>query len=162
MTRRRAIAKPEKFSLMDELMASPMAPWPAAQSLPRIGVARAAMVAMSSPDTANVRSWADCNMAGNIIETLIAQGIAEDPHGLLADAFAELSALARPGGAVAALPPASVAAVAAMIDDFADLLTQAPARTIVHAYRATSKRLAEIEAGHSQPHDFHIDTRGQV
>jgi hypothetical protein len=46
--------------------------------------------------------------------------------------------------------------VAALIDDYAHLISVLPERTTVSAHRLTERRIRDILRGKSQPHDIEI------
>ena len=146
--------------MMDELLASPTDPAPEVHAA-RIASARAAVVAMRSPETASITAWSLCCMVGNVLETMLQQGLVADPDGLLQDGFDALKratqATRAPGDPVI-LPPADYPVVEAMVEDWAAVMVAAPARSIVRAFRATDRRIRDIEAGRLQPHDYTVTT----
>lgn len=145
---------------MDELLASPVNPSPEVHAA-RIASARAALVQMRSHETASITSWSLCCMVGNVLETMLQQGLVADPDGLLQDGFDALkraTQAARAPGDPVILPPADYPVVEAMVEDWAAVMVAAPARSIVQAFRATDRRIRDIEAGRLQPHDYTVTT----
>ena len=61
-------------------------------------------------------------------------------------------------GAPVALPPADFPVVEAMVEDWAAVMVAMPARDIIRAFRATDRRIRDIEAGRLQPHDYTVTT----
>ena len=100
-------------------------------------------------------------MVGNVLETLLQHGVAADPDGLLQDAFDCLkraTAATRSPGDPVTLPASDFPAVANMIEDWAAIMVAAPARDVIRAFRATHRRIQDIEAGRLQPHDYTVTT----
>lgn len=83
---RSSVAQIDCFSMMDELLASPTEPAPEVHAA-RIASARAAVAAMRLPETASITVWSLCCMVGNVLETMLQQGLVQDPDGLLQDGF---------------------------------------------------------------------------
>lgn len=157
---RSSVAKIDCFTLMDELLASPVQPDPAVHA-GRIAAARLSVQQLAGQETASITAWSLCCMVGNVLETMLQQGLVHDPDGLLQDGFDALkraAQAARAPGDPITLPPADVPVVAAMVEDWATVMQEAPARDVIRAFRATDRRIREIEAGRLQPHDFTITT----
>lgn len=146
--------------MMDELLASPTEPAPEVHAA-RIASARLALEQLRTPETATVTAWSLCCMVGNVLETMLQQGLVQDPDGLLQDGFDALKRAAQatraPGDPVT-LSPADYPIVAGMVEDWAAVMVAAPARSIIRAFRATDRRIREIEAGKVKPHDFTVTT----
>lgn len=159
-SRRPSVAQIDCFSMLDELLASPTDPAPEVHTQ-RIAAARAAVASMRSLETASITSWSLCCMVGNILETMLQHGLVADPDGLLQDGFDALkraTEAVRAPGAPAALPPADFPVVEAMVEDWAAVMVAMPARDIIRAFRATDRRIRDIEAGRLQPHDYTVTT----
>lgn len=159
-SRRSSVAQIDCFSMLDELLASPTDPAPEVHTN-RIAAARSAVVSMRSPETASITAWSLCCMVGNILETMIQLGLVADPDGLLQDGFDALkraTEAVRAPGAPVALPPADFPVVEAMVEDWAAVMVAMPARDIIRAFRATDRRIRDIEAGRLQPHDYTVTT----
>lgn len=160
-SRRSSVAQIDCFTMMDELLASPEEPAPPEVHAGRIVAARSALVRMRSPETANITAWSLCCMVGNILETMLQHGLVADPDGLLQDGFDALKrateATRAPGDPVI-LPPADFPVVEAMVEDWAAVMVAMPARDIIRAFRATDRRIRDIEAGRLQPHDYTVTT----
>lgn len=156
---RSARAAMDCFTMVDELMASPTEPAAPEVHAVRIALARESLNLMRSPETATVAAWSVCCMVGNCTETMLRQGLAADPDGLLQDAFDALKRAARavrvPSDPIS-IPPEDFASVANMVEDWASILEQAPARDVVRAFRATDRRIREIEAGKVGPDDYAV------
>ena len=159
-SRRSSVAQIDCFTHWDELLASPDDPAPEAHA-GRIAAARAALEQMRSPEAASITAWSLCCMVGNVLETMLQHGVAADPDGLLQDGFDALKratqATRAPGDPVV-LPAADFPAVEGMVEDWATLIATAPARAVIRAFRATDRRIRDIEAGRLQPHDYTVTT----
>ena len=145
------------FTLMDEVMASPVQPLPASVTEWRIETVQAALARMALPGAATVGDWSLCCVAGNVLETMLSKGLVADPDGLLQDAFSALrtaAGLLQSATQPAPLAPHDHALVAGMVEDWASVMREAPARLVVHCLRATDARVSAIESGRLQPHDF--------
>jgi hypothetical protein len=160
-SRRSSVAQIDCFTLMDELLASPSQPAAPDVHRFRISAAREAVVRMRTPETANITAWSLCCMVGNVLETMLQQGLVADPDGLLQDGFDALkraNQAARAPGDPVVLPAADWPVVEGMVEDWVAVLTEAPARDVIRAFRATDRRIRDIEAGRLQPHDYTVTT----
>lgn len=153
-----SVVQADWFSKADELNASPKRPCPASHVV-RIRMLRAAMEALRVPATATIEAWSLACMAGNVLESMLAHKLITDEQGLLQDAFDALkrsaAATYKPGDAIV-LSVADWVLVNNMAEDFIGVLEQAPARDVIKAFRATDRRIREIEAGRVQAHDYTI------
>lgn len=160
-SRRSSVAQIDCFTMMDELLASPDDPAAPEVHAGRIGAARLALEQMRSPETASITAWSLCCMVGNVLETMLQHGLVADPDGLLQDGFDALKratqAVRAPGDPVV-LPAADFPVVEGMVEDWAAIMTTAPARSIIRAFRATDRRIRDIEAGRLQSHDYTVTT----
>lgn len=164
----RAKAPPQKlhatvsasFTLMDELLASAIDPIAPPLNAPRIQAARDAVQALASPETATPKAWGICCAVANFMETMLDDGLAQDPDGLLQDAFAALKHAVDSGdtlkGAIT-IPPDAYPAVRHLVDDWCELLEQAPARDVIRSMRRTEARTRQIAAGKMRPGDRYVD-----
>lgn len=102
--------------------------------------------------------WRVCSDAVNLMETLVAMKVVEDSSGLLADAVTALAMAGRrhkAGGSIRLDAP-GIKAVRAVLEDYAAVIEQVPARTMLMAHRATEKRIHEILRGRRRPHDVEV------
>ena len=84
--------------------------------------------------------------------------VVEDSSGLLADAVTALAMAGRrhmDGGHIRLDAP-GIKAVRAVLEDYAAVIEQVPARTMLMAHRATEKRIHEILQGRRRPHDVEV------
>lgn len=144
------------YTALDEMMASPTEPAPTGTHEAGIAGVVRALGAMTSPETASAAHWSVCSMVGNVVETMLKQGLVQDPDGLLQDAFDALkaAATAAESGAPLLLTGAALTAVENMMTDWGIVLKTAPARSVIRAFRATSQRMKDMAAGRLQPHDY--------
>jgi hypothetical protein len=147
------------YTMWDELMASPTEPLALDKrtyQLSRMwqGLASIERDAMPSKD-----DWRVCSDAVNLLETLVNQGVMQDPDGLLPAAVA---ALAEAGqrhlrvGAAIRLSAPGIFAIRSVLEDYADAIEQLPARVVIHAHRATEKRIQDIVRGRARAHDVEV------
>jgi hypothetical protein len=112
--------------------------------------------------------WRVCSDAVNLMETLTTCGPwldcsgrqvdVTDESGLLMDANTALAMAGkrhRAGGHIRLDAP-GILAVRSILEDYAAILKVLPARTMVRVHRLTEKRISEILAGRSRPHDVEI------
>jgi uncharacterized protein YyaL (SSP411 family) len=104
--------------------------------------------------------WRVCSDAVNLIETLVGMGVVEDASGLLADAITALAMAGKrhKAGHALRLDAPGIKAVRAVLEDYAAVIAQLPARTVIQAHRATEKRIHDILRGRNKPHDVTISS----
>jgi hypothetical protein len=157
--KRRPAQREKRYTLLDEMAASPTEPLPLAwktYQLTRMYEGLAAMEKAPSPTTDDWRVVSD---AVNLMETLIeTMQVCEDSSGLLMDAITAMAHAGRrntAGGAIR-LDGAGIQAVRAVLEDYAALLDVLPARAMIRCHRLTEKRLHELLDGKRKPHDVEI------
>lgn len=151
-----------------ELAASPTEPLPLEKvehQLTRMWEGLAAIEKAPAPTTDD---WRVCSDAVNLMETLTTEGPwndcdgalveVNDESGLLADAIAALAMAGKRNmaGKPIRLDAPGILAVRSILEDYAAILKVLPARTMVRVHRLTEKRISEILAGRSRPHDVEI------
>lgn len=147
------------YSLLDVISASPTAPTPADQRTYQLTRMYNGLRAIEQDQEPTTDDWRVCSDAVNLMETLVSQQQVVDASGLLADA---VMALAMAGkrhlatGAPIRLDGAGMAAVRAVLEDYASVLEQLPHRTMVQCHRATELRISEIHQGKRRPHDIEV------
>lgn len=160
-------AKPQyvyTYSVMDELLASPDEPMPAdfrRHQLTRMWEGLAAIERAPEPTTDDWRVCSDCV---NLMETLTTMGpvklcdgsVAEvQDNGLLQDAVAALAMAGkrhRTTGSIRMDAP-GIKAVRAVLEDYAEIIDQLPARAMVRCHRLTERRIHQIMQGRIKPGD---------
>lgn len=160
-TRRKRLPPPSRpgdmFTLMDEMLASPVNPMPVEDAAQRVAAALLHLERLATEPEPSVMDWRVCAMVGNFMEVLLELGIAQDPDGLLDDAFAELRAAAERNlraGKTIRLTGTGLVKVRALIRDFGDILAEAPHRTMIRAFRETDKRVRSLDRGGARPTDY--------
>ena len=148
------------YTLLDEMTASPVQPLSADKQAYQIGMMREGLRALQHDAEPVQGAWMVCADAVNFFETLVLQGVAQDPQGLLDDAVA---ALARAGERFKTHGPTALRldgpglhAVTAVLDDWADVISQLPARTVVRCLRVTEQRMRALRNGHRTARDVRV------
>lgn len=147
----------DMYTLMDEMLASPTAPMPASDAASRVAAALHHLERLATEPTPGVMDWRVCAMIGNVMEVMLELGLAQDPDGLLVDAFAELRAAAERNlraGKTIRLSGTGLVKVRGLIRDFGDILEQAPHRTMIRVFRETDKRVRSLDRGGVRPTDY--------
>lgn len=127
----------EMFTLAEVMIASPVNPMPRADAQQRHAATLHHLEQLATAPAPTALDWRTVAMAGNVLEVLLAQGITQDPEGLLYQAFEALRAAAHrthAGGHIRLTGPGLVA-VRAMVRDWGDILEQCPHRTLLQAFR---------------------------
>ncbi|MBK5203887.1 MAG: hypothetical protein JJD98_00310 [Polaromonas sp.] len=149
---------PTQYTHWDVLLASPTAPMPEAKRLHQLMMMWMGLAAMEQGKEPTPNDWRVVSDAVNLLETFVIQGTATDDSGLLMDAITALALSGKrhlKGGSLRLDGP-GMAAVRAVLEDYAALLDVLPARTVIQCHRATETRLRQIYAGKSQKHDIEI------
>jgi len=152
-------AKPRRYSLIDELMASPTEPLPESYRVHQLTRMYQGLHSIETADEPSRDDWRLVSDAVNLVETLVLEmKVCEDANGLLNDA---VEALAHAGkrnleGKPIRLDGKGMQAVRSILSDYAELLESLPARTMIRCHRLTEKRIVEILMGKRQPHDVEV------
>lgn len=156
--KRRRPQQTSSYTMMQELMASPTEPMPDGYRRHQLTRMWSGLANMETGATPTTDDWRVCSDAVNLMETLVTMGVVEDASGLLMDA---ITALAEAGkrhmkGNAIRLDARGMQAVRAVLEDYAEMLEQLPARTMVRCHRLTERRIREVLAGKKQPHDVEV------
>jgi uncharacterized protein YyaL (SSP411 family) len=146
------------YNLIDSLMASPVDPMPAKNSLYQIEKMWRGLASIRTGTSPTIDDWRVCADAANLMESLVMLGHAIDADGLVKDAVTALALAgkrSRTGHAIRLDGP-GITAVQAVLQDYASALQQLPARTIIQAHRATEHRILAIQRGQTQAHDVEV------
>lgn len=122
--------------------------------------ARAALAELQNPATAKLAPWAVVCMAANVVETMLERGVAADPDGLLSEAFEALrrAVTPRPGTEPAIeLSAEALECVSDMLDGWEALITTVNHLRVIQCFRATDRRVLEIEAGRGRAGDVRVE-----
>ena len=147
------------YTHLDALMASPDHPLPQAKRLHQLTRMWGGLASLESSPEPYHDDWRVCSDAVNLMETLVDMGVCEDSSGLLQDA---VSALAIAGArhieknVPIRLDGPGMLAVRAILEDYAAVLEQIPARTAIMAHIKTERRVQEILRGKRKPHDIKL------
>jgi hypothetical protein len=159
MSTRRKVPKAtgQSYGLVDEMLASPVNPLPAADAADRVRAARASLEALQHATEPAVMDWRVCAMVGNVIEVMLSMELIEDPAGVLADAQGVLRA-ASEHAIEHNVPPrlvgAEVRAVEALVDAFELVLTTKAHRTMIRVFRETDVLMRRLNQGQRRPGDY--------
>ncbi len=146
------------YSHMHVLMASPTAPMPERKRLHQLTAMWLGLAALEKGHEPTTNDWRVCSDAVNLMETLVTQGAVQDASGLLQEAVGALAKASQrylDGGQIRLDGP-GIAAVRAVLEDYATALEALPERTMVACHRKTEARMREIMAGKPQPHDVKV------
>jgi len=147
------------YRMLDVLLASPTEPLPEAKRVHQLTRMWLGLAQIERAQQPTIDDWRVCSDAVNLMETFIRQlGVSEDASGLLDDAVAALAAAGRrhAQGQPLRLNAAGIQAVRAVLEDYAELLDQLPARIVIQAHRLTERRIQQILAGQRQAHDVEV------
>jgi hypothetical protein len=147
------------YTMLDELMASPTAPMPAEKRTYQLTRMYQGLHALEIEANPTPEDWRCVSDAINLLETLVRDmQVCEDASGLLQDA---IEAMAKAGkrykcGGSLRLDGVGIKAIRAVLDDYASVIEQVSARTMVKCHRLTERRLIDICAGKMRSDDVVI------
>lgn len=147
------------YTIWDELTASPTELLPQAKRDYQLSRMWQGLRSLEQDPKPTSDDWRVVSDAVNLLETLVKMGEMQDNSGLLHDAVRELAiAGARhlQEGKPIRLDGPGVFTIRSVLEDYADAIGALPARTMIKAHRLTERRVAEILAGKSQPHDVEV------
>ena len=159
MKKRKQQPRPKHYSIMDEMMASPTEPLPAAYRTHQLTRMYEGLNAMETAPAPTTDDWRVVSDAVNLMETLVVEmKVCEDAGGLLMDAITALAVAGKRNmaGGTIRMDGTGIQAVRAILSDYADLLDVLSARTMIRCHRLTEKRLHELLDGRRRPHDVEI------
>jgi hypothetical protein len=147
-----------RYTLLDILQASATEPLPAAHRLHQLTRMYEGIHALETAPAPSTDDWRVCSDAVNLMETLVEMGAVEDGSGLLTDAITALALAGKrhQAGHALRLDAPGIKAVRSVLEDYAAVLEQLPARTMLQAHRLTEKRIHEILQGRKRPHDVEV------
>lgn len=159
MKKRKPKPRPKHYTIMDEMMASPTEPLPAAYRTHQLTRMYEGLNAMETAPAPTTDDWRVVSDAVNLMETLVVEmKVCEDTGGLLMDAITGLAVAGKRNmaGGTIRMDGTGIQAVRAILSDYADLLDVLSARTMIRCHRLTEKRLHELLDGRRRPHDVEI------
>jgi mRNA-degrading endonuclease YafQ of YafQ-DinJ toxin-antitoxin module len=157
--KRKPKPRPKHYTIMDEMMASPTEPLPAAYRTHQLTRMYEGLNAMETAPAPTTDDWRVVSDAVNLMETLVVEmKVCEDTGGLLMDAITALAVAGKRNmdGGTIRMDGSGIQAVRAILSDYADLLDVLSARTMIRCHRLTEKRLHELLDGRRRPHDVEI------
>lgn len=142
-----------QFSLMHEMLASPVNPMHPAKSGPQLAAMRLGLEAMRSAANPAPEHWRVVVDCVNLMEKLVDMGEIEDEGGWIADAFHALADSARrsQAGDPIRLTPDGLVAVEAALEGYEMVLAHRPERTVVRAHRLVEKSIIDVRRGKRVP-----------
>jgi hypothetical protein len=158
-SKRRVQARTKRYTLFDEMAASPTELLPQDWRTYQLTRMYEGLAAMEKAPTPTTDDWRVVSDAVNLMETLIVDmKVCEDTSGLLMDAITAMALAGKRNNAGSAirLDGAGIQAVRAVLEDYASLLDMLPARTMIRCHRLTEQRLHELLDGKRKPHDVEI------
>lgn len=159
MKKRKRQPRQKRYTLLDELAASPTEPLPQQWRTYQLTRMYAGLSNLEQADNPTPDDWRVVSDAVNLVETLVLEmKVCQDDSGLLMDAITALAMAGRRNkeGKTLRLDGAGIVAVRAILQDYSDLIEVLPARVMVRCHRLTEKRLHEILDGKKRPHDVEI------
>ncbi len=146
------------YSLLDVLSASPSQPMPVTSREYQLALMHAALDAITRGEQPTKDDWRVLCDAVNMVDTLVAKGVAEDKDGLLQDATMALATAAKRSlsGAPIRLNATGITAVRGVLEDYESILEVLSHRAMLSCHRETEKRIWEIQQGRSQAHDVEV------
>jgi len=158
MKRRKQTATPT-YSLLDEMAASPTQPLPEATRRHQLTRMWAGLASIETAVNPTSDDWRVCSDAVNLMETLVDMYVVEDNSRLLQDAIEALALSGKrhmTAGSSIRLDAKGIQTVRAVLEDYAAVIEQVSARTMIHCHRLTERRMREILMGKLRPHDIEI------
>jgi hypothetical protein len=149
-----------QYGLLDVMRASPTQPLPVEARTRQLTRMYEGLRALETAPQPTPEDWRVCSDAVNLIETLVGMGVVEDASGLLLDAVTALAMAGKrhKAGQALRLDAPGIKAVRSVLEDYAAVIAQLPARTVMQAHRATEKRIHDILRGRNKPHDVTISS----
>lgn len=156
------------YTLWDELKASPHEPFLWAEKDSHLSVMWQGFFNIEKGENPGIEDWRNCSDAVNFMETYLEKGPwldcngrqveFKDENGLL---NAAVEALAKAGtrsltGKHIRLDGLGLEAVRSILNTYEEVLSVLPKREAIRAYRATDKRIREIQMGKKSPHDVKV------
>lgn len=149
----------KRYTLIDEMMASPTEPLPQEWRTHQLTRMYAGLSNLEQADNPTPDDWRVVSDAVNLVETLVLEmKVCQDDSGLLMDAITALAMAGKRSkeGKTLRLDGAGILAVRSILRDYSELLDVLPARTMVRCHRLTEQRIQNILDGKKRPHDVEI------
>ncbi len=149
----------KRYTLLDELTASPTEPLPQAWRTHQLTRMYAGLSNLEQADNPTPDDWRVVSDSVNLVETLVVEmKVCQDDSGLLIDAITALAMAGKRSkeGKTLRLDGAGIVAVRSILRDYSELLDVLPARTMVRCHRLTEQRIQDMLNGKRRPHDVEI------
>jgi uncharacterized protein YyaL (SSP411 family) len=148
-------ARRSTYSHWDALLASATEPISAEKQQWQLLKMYEGLRSLEQSENPSFQDWIACSDAVNMMETLTELGVCQDSSGLLNDA---VEALASAGDRykthkVLRLTGAGIAAIRAVLEDYAEVIRVLPARTLLQCHRITEARIRDLLDGKGKEHD---------
>lgn len=145
----------QTYSHWDALLASATEPISAEKQQWQLLKMYEGLRSLEQSENPSFQDWIACSDAVNMMETLTELGVCQDSSGLLNDA---VEALASAGDRykthkVLRLTGAGIAAIRAVLEDYAEVIRVLPARTLLQCHRITEARIRDLLDGKGKEHD---------
>ena len=143
------------YSHWDALFASATEPISADKQQQQLLKMYEGLRSLEQDENPTFQDWIVCSDAVNMMETLAELGVCQDNSGLLNDA---VEALADAGEQyktrkVLRLTGPGIAAIRAVLEDYAEAIQVIPARTMLQCHRITEARIRDLLDGKGKEHD---------
>jgi len=143
------------YTHWDVLMASGTDPMPAKKQQWQLLKMYEGLRSLEQSESPTFHDWIACSDAVNMMETLTEMGACLDTSGLLEDA---VKALVEAGERykthkVLRLNGEGIAAIRAVLEDYAEAIRTLPARTMLQCHIKTEARMRELLAGRGRETD---------
>lgn len=141
------------FSLVAELMASPTQPLSLAVRTEQLTKMWQALRALEIEATPTKEDWRVLADTVNLMETLLEMGEVNDSGNLLKTATTAMVMACRRTvkGYAIRLDAAGMMAIRSVLEDYAAVIEQLPARTMVRCHRLTERRIRATQSGRRVP-----------
>ena len=144
------------YTHWDVLMASGTEPMPQAKQQWQLLKMYEGLRSLEQSEVPTFQDWISCSDAVNMMEMLVEMGVCNDASGLLDDA---IKALAEAGERykthkVLRLNGEGIAAIRAVLEDYAESIRTLPARTMLQCHIKTEARLRDLLAGKGRESDI--------
>lgn len=152
-------AHQKRYTLIDEMMASPTEPLPQEMRVRQLTKMYEALHQLEQAPQATTNDWRLVSDAVNMVETLVVEmKVCQDESNLLMDAITALANAGRRSkeGKALRLDGEGIQAVRAIMSDYAELVEVLPARVMIRCHRLTEKRIHDMLDGKRRPHDVKI------